>query len=109
MYKKICTICKKAFETKHNNKQICSFECKQERRRQISRYSMRANRHPKNSIKKLKNFKGKFHKNQNKPCAICGYKETIDLHHEGKQTYFLCPNHHALITRNIKTIEELLI
>jgi len=42
-------------------------------------------------------------------CIVCGYNETTDIHHEKGQTFTLCPNHHALITRGIKTLEELLL
>jgi len=42
-------------------------------------------------------------------CEICGYSETTDIHHEGKERkeYILCPNCHALITRGLKTMDEL--
>ena len=46
---------------------------------------------------------------KSKKCIVCGYSETVDTHHGyGNITYTLCPNHHALITRRIKTLEELL-
>ena len=93
MYKKKCCMCQKPFETKYRNKQTCSFSCKQEKQRQNSRIIMRKDRHSKDRYK---------------PCIICDYKEATDIHHEGKKTYILCPNHHALITRGIKTIKELL-
>ncbi|KKL45396.1 hypothetical protein LCGC14_2356100 [marine sediment metagenome] len=40
----------------------------------------------------------------------CGFSETVDTHHEGedRQEYILCPNHHALITRGVKTLEDIL-
>lgn len=42
-------------------------------------------------------------------CEVCGYDETVDLHHEGnREEHILCPNHHALITRGVKTLGELL-
>lgn len=41
-------------------------------------------------------------------CIICGYSKTFDLHHENGQVYVLCPNCHALITRGIATLQELL-
>jgi hypothetical protein len=41
-------------------------------------------------------------------CEICGYDLTTDIHHHGNMRYELCPNHHALITRKIRTMEELL-
>ncbi len=48
---------------------------------------------------------------QNEKCRVvgCGFSETLDTHHEGldREEYLLCPNHHALITRGIKTLVEL--
>lgn len=43
-------------------------------------------------------------------CQVCGFKETIDVHHEGalREIYLLCPNCHALVTRGLKTLDELL-
>ena len=50
-------------------------------------------------------------KKKNGVCKVCGFSETTDIHHEGKdrEMYILCPNHHALITRGIKTLEDMLI
>jgi len=93
MYKKLCVICNKEFMTEYKNKNVCSFICRQEKTRQNSREIMRKKRHSHDRWK---------------PCQICGYKETTDIHHEKSETYILCPNHHALITRGIKTIEQLL-
>lgn len=87
---KSCSICKKEFVTKYIRQNVCSFTCKREKARQTAN---RLNR------EKRSGRKG------NIPCLVCGFKETIDLHHEGDSTYYLCPNHHALITRGIKTIE----
>lgn len=44
------------------------------------------------------------------PCEVCGYSLTTDTHHENKERieHRLCPNCHALITRGIKTLDELL-
>lgn len=41
-------------------------------------------------------------------CELCEYDKTVDIHHEGetKEVHILCPNCHALITRGIKTFEE---
>lgn len=43
-------------------------------------------------------------------CQACGYSLTVDLHHEGEERkeHILCPSCHALVTRGIKTLEELL-
>ena len=40
-------------------------------------------------------------------CEICGYSQVTDVHHEKDTTHILCPNCHALITRGIKTMDEL--
>lgn len=48
-------------------------------------------------------------------CVICGIKEPLDIHHKDKNhknnkkgnLVCLCPNHHALIHRNIKTYEQM--
>ena len=41
-------------------------------------------------------------------CEICGFALTVDVHHGvNREVHILCPNHHALITRGIKTLEEL--
>ena len=43
-------------------------------------------------------------------CKVCGYSETVDEHHEGvdRVVHLLCPNHHGLITRGIRTLGQLL-
>jgi len=47
---------------------------------------------------------------RNGVCEVCGYNKTIDLHHDGEERseHILCPNCHALITRKLATLEELL-
>lgn len=42
-------------------------------------------------------------------CELCGYGETVDIHHEGEERVevVLCPNHHALLTRGLTSLEEL--
>lgn len=91
---KICTVCGKQFETKWTNKNICSWVCKQERSRERSRRRSR----------QIRNMGYR----PCQPCIVCGFSLTTDLHHEGSKTYPLCPNHHALITRNIYKIEDIL-
>lgn len=39
-------------------------------------------------------------------CQVCGYNEVTDIHHEKLEIYILCPNHHALITRKLKSIKD---
>ena len=43
-------------------------------------------------------------------CEVCNYSACYDIHHEGneREPHILCPNCHALITRGIVTLEELL-
>lgn len=42
-------------------------------------------------------------------CEICGWSETIDLHHEPDGSIItLCPNHHSLVSRKELTLKELL-
>lgn len=79
-YKKICTICKKEFITGYKGKNICSKLCRK-------------------SIKRNK----KYYK-----CMICNWDATIDTHHENGAEYAFCPNHHSLLTRGKKTLEEVL-
>ena len=92
-YNKICSICHNTFITKYKNKNSCSFGCKQEAQRCRSREIMRKKRN--------------IDSQNIKPCELCGYNLTTDIHHEGKETIVLCPNCHALITRNIKSLKEL--
>ena len=40
-------------------------------------------------------------------CEICGYSQVTDVHHEKNTAHVLCPNCHALITRGMKTMDEL--
>jgi len=100
VYEKICTICGKVFTHTYQRTNTCSFNCRIEKRRKRSRELMRKIRYPKID-RKIKTKKIES-------CIICGYLETTDKHHEGMKEYILCPNHHALITRGIKKIEELI-
>ena len=61
----------------------------------------------KNGKESMKRKRHRYRANSS-PCIICGFKLTTDIHHEGKTTYVLCPNHRALITLSIKTLKELL-
>ena len=90
---KICTICNNPFSTTRKNKNICSLPCKMEHNRQRARYYARMRRN-----------KPKVYE----PCIVCDFSETTDKHHENGKEYILCPNHHCLITRNIKSLSELL-
>lgn len=95
-FSKVCTMCGQPFETTRNNKNICSWECKREHVRQHSRFYSRMKKY---------GVKGRIYP----PCIICGFSETTDQHREGGDVYTLCPNHHCLITRNIKTLRELIL
>lgn len=92
MLNKICSVCKQPFETKIASKNLCSWLCKMEHNRRNSRYYSRQKR-----LKRVTD-----------PCEICGFKITTDRHKEGNTITVLCPNHHCMITRGIKTLEELL-
>lgn len=89
---KKCTICLKTFFSATASKQICSRECKAVHNREHAKIYYRRKR---NVIKKYL------------PCIICGFSETSDQHSEQGKKYTLCPNHHCLITRGIKTLEQL--
>jgi len=92
-FKKKCSICNNNFETHRKYQNICSWQCRQIAVKERARVTMRRKR---------------YGKVKYKPCEICGYKDVTDIHHERAKVYRLCPNHHALITRGIKTIEQLL-
>ena len=50
-------------------------------------------------------------------CEICGFSGTVDIHHKDKNTdnksldnlISLCPNHHYLLHRGIKNLDELML
>lgn len=87
MFKQKCTICGLKFETPYESKRVCSFECKQIKKQDCARIWRR--RHVNSNPK------------ENPPCIVCGWKLTIDTHHEKMKSVPLCPNHHSLITRNV--------
>ena len=87
---KKCTICRATFKTKIASKNLCSFLCKKEHNRQHSLYYNR-----------LKRMNKTYD-----PCQVCGFNETIDIHREKGKFYYLCPNHHCLVTRGLKSIED---
>lgn len=97
--RKNCTMCGKEFTTITKSKNICSFICKRNHNRIHARFYAR-----------LRRF-GPLGKKEKKylACIICGFSETTDQHREEGGVFTLCPNHHCLITRNIKTLKELLI
>lgn len=41
------------------------------------------------------------------PCEVCGWTLITEIHHEPDGIHYLCPNHHALITRNKTTFMSL--
>lgn len=84
MITKVCALCGRNFTTLHRSKNVCSLQCRSEH--------MPLERNKKRS----------------KKCEICGYDRTIDVHHDQCGTYVLCPNHHALITRGLATIQQLI-
>ena len=96
VYQRECAVCGTAFETIYSRKHICSFGCRQEAVRASGMTGSRERKQRKKDVRALR------------CCVVCGWNETVDLHHDIGATYILCPNHHALITRNIKTIQEML-
>lgn len=105
IHDRICTICDKEFKTKFPRQNTCSWECRRQKRRQRSRVLSFARR--KGKPNEFMQSSPSKRVNCDK-CVVCGYDETIDIHHEAGKEFTLCPNHHALITRGIKTLEELL-
>jgi len=95
---KECTICGMKFITGVKSQNVCSWACRKEAKRDYARNLMRIRR-------KRKEKDGVI---TYPPCEVCGWNLTTDIHHEGQQTFHLCPNHHALITRGLKTIDQLL-
>ncbi len=91
---KNCSICCLPFTPKQKRQNVCSFSCRQEKVRLVARGRKRGVRY---GISIL-----------NARCEICGYSETVDVYHEGSDLFILCPNHHALITRGIKTLKQLI-
>jgi hypothetical protein len=91
-YMRTCSMCGVDFKTNHSNQNLCSSDCQLEHARERSRIHARRKRH-----------KPKLYD----PCIICGFDITTDIHKERGEIYILCPNHHAMITRNIKTLAEL--
>jgi hypothetical protein len=91
---KKCTICGEKFFTRNERKRLCNnFECKQIYARQRALIYSRRKR-----------------ENREKPnCEICGFNEVIDCYHEFGKMFYLCPNHRNIITRNKKSIKDLLI
>lgn len=90
-----CAICGKEFTTVYYNQNLCSFDCRQEAQRERARLKMREMRNPE-------------HKRKYTPCEVCGFDLLTEMHHEGNERHILCPNHHLLITRNKKTLSEVL-
>ena len=96
VYQRECAVCGAAFETIYTRKHICSFGCRQEAMRVSGRAGSKQRKQRRKDARVLR------------CCVVCGWNETVDLHHDVGATYILCPNHHALITRNITTIQEML-
>lgn len=90
-----CVVCGDFFTAKKMyNTEVCSkTECCKDLKRSYYRQKMRLRRNA--NAEKL-------------VCQVigCGFNLTIDKHHEGGRIYVLCPNHHALISRGIKKIED---
>ena len=92
IFRNTCSICGKTFESFYQNKMVCSFDCRQEKKRECA---LRLSRIKKNNKKIYE------------PCEICGFDLYTELHHDTDGKHILCPNHHTLITKNIKTLKDL--
>jgi hypothetical protein len=95
---RICHYCRNHYQAPNRITKYCSDECRKTRtneraRWQMRTFRMRCHKLTKNNI-------------EQKKCQVCGFSETVDLHHEGLKGYWLCPNHHALITRGLKRIDD---
>ena len=90
-YTKNCSVCGSEFTTVYCRQNVCGFKCKIEKNRNNSRKSMRLKR-----SRQLGTIK----------CQVCNWEYSTERHHDGPGVYQLCPNHHSLITRGIKTIED---
>ena len=96
MLTKTCQQCKERFSPHVQQQKYCSNTCRQDYYRIDSRDKMRIYRHRQDDIGNVP-LKG---------CQVCGYSDAIDIHHEGRDLYLLCPNHHAIITRGKARISE---
>lgn len=85
-YDRVCSICEQKFITIYKRQHICSFLCRMQAQKYRSRITMRKSRNG-----------GK----NTDPCVVCGWTRTIEIHHEGKNIVFLCPNHHSMVTRGL--------
>ena len=109
MISKICEICGSPFDTRYPNKLFCGFDCRRESVRRRGLDIAEAKRcKPRDIPFTIHLPMANKQIRACKPCVVCGWAETTDLHHDIGVNYILCPNHHALITRGIKTIQELL-
>ena len=91
--KRVCVSCSREFQSQTGHRRLC-VRCVISRRNARSRKGMRKSRDRRKLIR------------DDSKCQVCGYSEVVDTHHEGQDLYILCPNHHTLITRNKKQIEE---
>jgi acetyl-CoA carboxylase beta subunit len=87
-----CVVCSLQFYPTYLRQITCSAKCRKRR----------------NTQKTLENLHHRRRKNYPAACEICGFTLTLDIHHEGKELHTLCPNHHALITRRIKSLSDLI-
>ena len=74
----------------------------------MRRWSKQRRLDPAYRVRENERARNRVRRNNNGICEACGYDKTTDLHHEGKELHILCPNCHALLTRRIKTMVDLL-
>jgi hypothetical protein len=106
-----CCVCGKEIIANRPTKVVCSMKCKRIKYNIKSRQEMRKLREEKRLEKQEKILLNRSYKKygiytKGVPCQVCGWNTTVDVHHEGDDLYILCPNHHALITRRKRTIED---
>ncbi len=90
-YTQTCSFCSKPFDPSRKQTRYCSPACRMEAHIVSTRQHRRLQRHQRNCTI---------------PCQVCSFDQTTDIHHEGEDLYILCPNHHALITRGISSIQD---
>jgi hypothetical protein len=86
-----CIVCRKLFYSDNIRQITCSPSCRKKR----------------NTAKTLESYNIKK-KHPSRFCEICGFSLTTDIHHENKILHILCPTHHALITRHIRSFSQLI-
>ena len=88
---KQCACCGIRFRTFNPKKNMCRPECRTKASSQNAQITQR-----------------RRNRGETVSCIICGFYLVTDIHHETGETYDLCPNHHAMITRGVASLSGLL-